>query len=54
MDDESGESLNVSHVYGETGMRLTEEREGLFSTIQKYSCENGQHQNTKWRVAKKA
>jgi len=30
------------------------EREGLFSTIQQHSCENGQHQNTKWRVARKA
>jgi len=30
------------------------EREGLFSTIQQYSCENWQHQNTKWRVARKA
>jgi len=34
--------------------REDREREGLFSTIQQYSYENGQHQNTKWRAARKA
>jgi len=37
-----------------TGRRARREREGLFSTIQQYSCENGQQQETKWRVARKA